>query len=64
MLNSTNQAVKRLTVDMAADDHRRLKRVAVERGTTMSELVIGLLRREGYIDSSDKSSAKGLIPTV
>jgi hypothetical protein len=64
MHNSTNQAVKRLTVDLAADDHRQLKRVAVERDTTMSELVIGLLRREGYIAPNDQSLAKGTTPTV
>jgi ParG. len=35
--------MKRLTVDIEDELHLRLKRVALERGTTASEIVRGLL---------------------
>jgi Arc/MetJ-type ribon-helix-helix transcriptional regulator len=35
--------VKRLTVDLEDELHLRLKRVSLERGETMSEIIRGLL---------------------
>jgi hypothetical protein len=45
----TTVEVKRLTVDMSADEHRQLKLSAVVAGTTVRELVLRALRREGFI---------------
>jgi hypothetical protein len=46
---ATVDEVKRLTVDMSADDHRQLKLSAIVAGTTVRELVLRALRREGII---------------
>lgn len=46
---TTVEEVKRLTVDMSADDHRQLKLSALVAGTTVRELVLRALRREGVI---------------
>ena len=49
MLESPTVEVKRLTVDLSADEHRQLKLAAVHEGTTVRELVLRALRREGVI---------------
>lgn len=40
---------KRLTVDMSIEEHRHLKVAAVEKGVSMRDLVMSVLRREGLI---------------
>ena len=49
---------RRLMVVMDADDHRQLKEHAVMTNTTMRELVISLLRREGVIQRKDSDAAQ------
>lgn len=49
MSNVEAEAVKRLTVDMTADEHRQLKRAAVDAGATVREVVLRALRRDGLI---------------
>ena len=46
--------IKRLTVDMSADDHRQLKLAAIVAGTTVRELVLRALRREGVIGVAER----------
>lgn len=41
--------VRHLTVEISADEHRALKCLAAEAGTTLRELVVSSLRREGLI---------------
>ena len=45
----TTDEVKRLTVDMSAEEHRQLKISAIGAGMTVRELVLRALRREGVI---------------
>jgi hypothetical protein len=49
MLETPTVEVKRLTVDLSADEHRQLKLSAIEARTTVRELVLRALRREGVI---------------
>jgi len=47
---------KRLTVDLAEEEHRALKLFAVERGVSMSELVIETLRHEGLLSRTKQGA--------
>ena len=55
--------VKRLTVDMSADDHRQLKLAAIVAGTTVRELVLRALRREGVIGAAAERPQEGAFAT-
>ena len=44
---------KRLTLDMTAGEHRALKTRAAAVGLTMKDLILELLRREGWIAELD-----------
>jgi hypothetical protein len=57
---AANPSVKRLTVDLDSQDHKRFKVLACENQTTMSEIVIGLLRGAGYIKATTKDLNKDL----
>jgi hypothetical protein len=49
--------VKRLTVDMSAEEHRQLKISAIGAGVTVRELVLRALRREGVIGARHREGA-------
>jgi hypothetical protein len=49
--------VKRLTVDMSAEEHRQLKISAIGAGVTVRELVLRALRREGVIGVQQREGA-------
>ena len=44
--------LKRLTIDLTAQEHRVLKSIAAKEGLTMRELVLQTLRREGLLGRS------------
>jgi len=49
---ATNQrdARKRLTIDISPDEHRRLKIAAADKGVSMRDLVLQLLRTEVFAE--------------
>jgi hypothetical protein len=53
----TTDEVKRLTVDMSAEEHRQLKMSAIWAGVTVRELVLRALRREGVIGVQHREGA-------
>jgi hypothetical protein len=46
------EKLKRLTIDLTADEHRTLKARAAEAGVSMRDLVLETLRREGLLSRS------------
>ena len=47
-----DDTLKRLTIDLTAQEHRVLKSIAAKEGLTMRELVLQTLRREGLLGRS------------
>jgi len=42
----THKPLKRLTLDMTLEEHRQLKKAAVDAGMSMRELILSMLRRK------------------
>lgn len=48
-------AIRQFTFDMTIEEHQQLKVAAAKYGTTMAALVLGSLKREGYIKSRKRT---------
>ncbi len=59
MSDETKEKLKRLTIDLADEEHRVLKALAAESGVSMRDLVIATLRREGLLSRPNQGARHG-----
>jgi predicted HicB family RNase H-like nuclease len=59
MSDETKEKLKRLTIDLADEEHRVLKVLAAESGVSMRDLVIATLRREGLLSRPNQGARHG-----